>query len=175
MDDKHKETLSKANKGNNHSSRANRLKNKLFKEMLQEVVSANDNEKAMSVIRALIQKAEEGDLRAIDIVLDRIDGKVPNENKIDGRVDGNFNHTLNKPMRIITGIPSDSGRDYIDWIPDPNEPNGVKTLKEEDYKRLEVTPEEARKMDEEGWEGTTLEFREPKLRDANGNIVQDDS
>ena len=174
MDDKHKEALSKANLGNNHSSRANRLKNKLFKEMLQEVISANDNEKAMSVIRALIQKAEEGDLRAIDIVLDRIDGKVAQENKIDGRLDGNHNHSFNVPMRIITGIPNgDTGRDYIDLVPDGK--GGGRSLQKEDYEALEVTPEEARKMDEEGWEGTTIEFVEPPKRDADGNIVQDDS
>ena len=41
---------------------------------------------------------------------------------------------------------------------------------------MEVTPEEARKMDEEGWEGATIEFVEPQPRDADGNkIVQDDS
>jgi len=173
MDDKHKEALSRRNRGNNHSSRANRLKNKLFKEMLQEVISANDYEKALKVIEALIQKAEEGDLRAIDIVLERIDGKVPNENKIDGRLDGNLNHSINRPMRIITGIPDEDGRTYTDLIPDGK--GGSYPLKKEDYDRLEVTPEQAKKMDEEGWEGTTVEFVEPPQRDADGNIVQDDS
>jgi len=36
--------------------------------------------------------------------------------------------------------------------------------------------EGSKKMDEEGWEGMTVEFIEPHPRDANGNkIIKDDS
>jgi hypothetical protein len=170
MDDKHKEALSKANRGNNHSSRKNREKNKLFKHMINEVVSANDYEKALKVVESLVQKAEEGDLRATEIILDRIDGKVVQGNTIDGEI----NHNVNRPLRVITGIPDSDGRDYVDLIPTPD--GGRRPVTDEEYKTLRVTPEQAKQMDEEGWEGTTIEFIEPQPRDADGNkIVQEDT
>lgn len=169
MDDKHKEALSKANRGNNHSSLNNRLKNKLFKEMIQEVVSANDYEKAIKVVESLVQKAEDGDLRATEILLDRIDGKVVQGNTLEG----NINHNVNRPMRIITGIPDEDGRTYTDLIPDGK--GGMRPVTTEEYRTLEVTPEQAKKMDEAGWEGTTIEFVDAPPRDADGNIIQDDS
>ena len=170
MDDKHKEALSKANIGNSHSSRKNREKNKLFKHMINEVVSANDYAKALKVVESLVQKAEDGDLRATEIILDRIDGKVVQSNTLEG----NLNHNVNRPLRVITGIPDENGRDYVDLIPTPD--GGSRPVTDEEYKTLRVTPEEAKKMDEEGWEGMTVEFIEPHPRDADGNkIVQDDS
>ena len=76
-------------------------------------------------------------------------------------------------MRIITGIPDEDGRTYTDLFLDGK--GGSYPLKKEDYDRLEVTPEQAKKMDEEGWEGTTIEFVDAPPSDADGNLIQDDS
>ena len=170
MDDKHKEALSRRNRGNNHSSRANREKNKLFKQMINEVVSANDYEKAIKVVETLVQKAEDGDLRATEIILDRVDGKVMQGNTLEG----NINHNVNRPLRIVTGIPDSDGRDYVTLIPKGD--GSMHSVQDDEYKTLEVTREQAKKMDEEGWEGETIEFVDPLPRDADGKpIDQDDS
>jgi len=174
MNEDHKKAISKANKGNSHSSKENREKNKMLKNIIKEVVMDKDGTKAKEIIQALVNKATDGDLRAIEILLDRIDGKVPQQNKIDGRLDGNHNHSFSVPMRIVTGIKNhDTGRDYIDLVPDGK--GGSRPLQTSDYEKLEVTPEEAKKMDEEGWEGTTVEFVDPPDLDADGNFVRDDS
>lgn len=157
MEDSQKQAISKANRGNNHSSKENREKNKLLKNIIKEVVMEDDGTKAKEIVKALVDRATDGDLRAIEIILDRIDGKVVQENKIDG----DMSHNFNIPMRIVTGIEDeDDGRDYVDLVPDGN--GGSRALTSDDYRTLTVTPEQARKMDEEGWQGTTIEFVDAK-------------
>jgi hypothetical protein len=156
MEDKQKQAISRANRGNNHSSKENREKNKMLKNIIKEVVMEDDGTKAKEIVKALVDRATNGDLRAIEIILDRIDGKVVQENKIDG----DMSHNFNVPMRIITGIEDEDGRNYSDLFPDGK--GGARALTSDDYKTLTVTPEQAKKMDEEGWEGATIEFVDAK-------------
>lgn len=129
------------------------------KQMINEVVSANDYEKALKVVETLVQKAEDGDLRATEIILDRVDGKVMQGNTLEG----NINHNVNRPLRIVTGIPDSDGRDYVTLIPKGD--GTMHSVQDDEYKTLEVTKEQAKKMDEEGWEGTTIEFVDAKPKE----------
>ena len=77
------------NKGNTNSSK----KNRLLKETLNRIITQDDAKRARQVMEALVSKAEEGDTRAIDIVLDRIEGKVQSQTDIissDGSLQSNL-------------------------------------------------------------------------------------
>ena len=78
-----------ANKGNTHSSK----KNRLLKETLNRIVTQDDAKRARNMMEALVSKAEEGDTRALDIVLDRLEGKVQSQTDIissDGSLQSNL-------------------------------------------------------------------------------------
>jgi hypothetical protein len=78
-----------ANKGNTYSSK----KNRLLKETLNRIVTQDDAKRARSMMEALVSKAEEGDTRALDIVLDRLEGKVQSQTDIissDGSLQSNL-------------------------------------------------------------------------------------
>ena len=154
MNEDHKKAISNANKGNSHSSKENREKNKMLKNIIKEVVMDDDGLKAKEIIQALVNKATDGDLRAIEIILDRIDGKVVQENKIDG----NMGHDFNIPIRVITGI--DDDYEPIEVTPEP-----------EDNSIRKVTREQAKIEDERGWKGMTMKFVGTEgMFDADGNM-----
>lgn len=154
MNEEHKKAIIRANKGNSHSSKENREKNKMLKNIIKEVVMDDDGLKAKEIIRALVNKATDGDLRAIEILLDRIDGKVVQESKIDG----NMGHDFNIPIRVITGI--DDDYEPIEVTPEP-----------EDNSIRKVTREQAKIEDERGWKGMTMKFVGTEgMFDADGNM-----
>lgn len=95
----HKKAISDANRGNKHSSIKNRETNKYLKDILRRLVLVQDDgSKAYRIVNALIERAEEGDLRAIEIILDRLDGKAVQQ--LHANVDANYN----RPIKVITGI-----------------------------------------------------------------------
>lgn len=154
MNEDHKKAISNANKGNSHSSKENREKNKMLKNIIKEVVMDEDGLKAKEIIQALVNKATDGDLRAIEIILDRIDGKVVQENKIDG----NMGHDFNIPIRVITGI--DDDYEPIEVTPEP-----------EDNSIRKVTREQAKIEDERGWKGMSMKFEGTEgMFDEDGNM-----
>ena len=78
-----------ASVGNNYSSK----KNRLLKNTLNRIVTQDDAKRARSMMEALVSKAEEGDTRALDIVLDRLEGKVQSQTDIissDGSLQSNL-------------------------------------------------------------------------------------
>jgi hypothetical protein len=80
---------SEVNKGNTNSSK----KNRLLKNTLNRIVTQDDAKRARSMMEALVSKAEEGDTRALDIVLDRLEGKVQSQTDItssDGSLQSNL-------------------------------------------------------------------------------------
>ena len=154
MNEDHKKAISNANKGNSHSSKENREKNKMLKNIIKEVVMDEDGLKAKEIIQALVNKATDGDLRAIEIILDRIDGKVVQENKIDG----NMGHDFNIPIRVITGI--DDDYEPIEVTPEP-----------EDNSIRKVTREQAKIEDGRGWKGMSMKFEGTEgMFDEDGNM-----
>ena len=107
----HKKAISDANRGNKHSSIKNRETNKHLKDILRRLVLVQDDgNKAYQIVNALIDKARDGDLRAIEIILDRLDGKVVQQLHAD--VEQNYGI----PIRIITGI-DDVEKPYNTGIP----------------------------------------------------------
>lgn len=75
-----REKAAEVNKGNNYSSKNNRLMNNTLK----LIVTQDDAKRARRIMEALVAKAEDGDTKAIDMVLDRLEGKVVQENKLSG-------------------------------------------------------------------------------------------
>jgi len=78
-----------ASVGNNYSSK----KNRLLKNTLNRIVTQDDAKRARNMMEALVSKAEEGDTRALDIVLDRLEGKVQSQTDIissDGSLQSNL-------------------------------------------------------------------------------------
>jgi len=75
-----REKAREVNKGNNYSSKNNRLLNNTLK----LIVTQDDAKRARRIMEALVAKAEDGDTKAIDMVLDRLEGKVVQENKLSG-------------------------------------------------------------------------------------------
>ena len=75
-----REKAAEVNKGNNYSSKNNRLLNNTLK----LIVTQDDAKRARRIMEALVAKAEDGDTKAIDMVLDRVEGKVVQENKLSG-------------------------------------------------------------------------------------------
>jgi hypothetical protein len=78
-----REKAAEANKGNTHSSKINRLLSETLKRRLiqEEALRAN------LIVESLLSKAEEGDLTAINMVFDRMEGKPVAKQEISG-VDG---------------------------------------------------------------------------------------
>ena len=75
-----REKAREVNKGNNYSSKNNRLLN----DTLKRIVTQDDAKRARRIMEALVAKAEDGDTKAIDMVFDRLEGKVVQENKLSG-------------------------------------------------------------------------------------------
>ena len=75
-----REKATEVNKGNNYSSKNNRLLN----DTLKRIITQDDAKRARRIMEALVAKAEDGDTKAIDMVLDRVEGKVVQENKLSG-------------------------------------------------------------------------------------------
>ncbi len=84
-----REKAREASLGNNFSSK----KNRLLKDTLNRIITQDDALRARRVMEALVQKAEEGDTKAIDMVLDRIEGKVQSQTDITSS-DGSLSNNL---------------------------------------------------------------------------------
>ena len=144
----HKKAISDANRGNKHSSIKNRETNKYLKDILRRLVLVQDDgSKAYRIVNALIERAEEGDLRAIEIILDRLDGKVMQQLHAD--VEQNYS----VPIRIITGIDDD-------YEPRPG-----------DIPR--VTQEQADA--DEDFKGISVQYVPAPPRDADGKLIKTDT
>ena len=60
---------------------------------MNRIVTQDDAKRARNMMEALVSKAEEGDTRALDIVLDRLEGKVQSQTDIissDGSLQNNL-------------------------------------------------------------------------------------
>lgn len=67
-----REKAAEVNKGNQHSSKINRILNETLKrKLIQE-----EAKRANAVVEALLTQAEEGEISAIKEVFDRIEGKA---------------------------------------------------------------------------------------------------
>ncbi|MDA9097053.1 hypothetical protein N9J50_01830 [Methylophilaceae bacterium] len=84
-----REKAREASLGNNFSSK----KNRLLKDTLNRIITQDDALRARRVMEALVQKAEEGDTKAIDMVLDRLEGKVQSQTDITSS-DGSLSNNL---------------------------------------------------------------------------------
>ena len=95
------ERSSEVNKGNNYSSKTNRL----WAETLRRAVVQSDAERLRQIAEALIDKAASGDVSAIKEVFDRMDGKSVATTEITG-LDGS-----NLPISIAIDFvkPKDEG------------------------------------------------------------------
>ena len=94
-----KKAISKANKGNDYSSKENRMPTERLRMELKQ-----NPEKVKKIMVALIDKAISGDMAAIREVFDRVDGKVVNQ--INAEVSDN------RPIYVVTGIDNDdNGRE----------------------------------------------------------------
>ena len=89
-----RDKAAEVNKGNDYSSKINRI----LGETLKRKLIQNEAKRANRVIEALLDKAEAGDVPAIIQVFDRSDGKVMQESKISGNSD--------QPLiiQVVTGI-----------------------------------------------------------------------
>ena len=89
-----RDKAAEVNKGNDYSSKINRI----LGETLKRKLIQNEAKRANKVIEALLDKAEAGDVPAIIQVFDRSDGKVMQESKISGDSD--------QPLiiQVVTGI-----------------------------------------------------------------------
>jgi hypothetical protein len=89
-----RDKAAEVNKGNDYSSKINRI----LGETLKRKLIQNEAKRANRVIEALLDKAEDGDVPAIKEVFDRSDGKVMQESKISGDSD--------QPLiiQVVTGI-----------------------------------------------------------------------
>jgi hypothetical protein len=84
-----REKAREVNKGNNYSSKKNRLLN----DTLKRIITQDDAKRARRIMEALVSKAEDGDTKAIDMVMDRMEGKVQNQTDIvssDGSLSNNL-------------------------------------------------------------------------------------
>ena len=89
-----KKAISRANKGNDYSSKENRMPTERLRMELKQ-----NPEKVKKMMVALIDKAISGDMAAIREVFDRVDGKV--ETNVRAEV------VDNSPVYVITGIDND--------------------------------------------------------------------
>ena len=93
-----KKAISKANKGNDYSSKENRMPTERLRMELKQ-----NPEKVKKIMVALIDKAISGDMAAIREVFDRVDGKVVNQ--INAEVSDN------RPIYVVTGIEDDEEKE----------------------------------------------------------------
>jgi hypothetical protein len=89
-----REKAAEVSKGNNFSSKNNRL----WAETLKRALIQADGQKIRAIAEALIEKAASGDVSAIKELGDRVDGKSLQENKLTGDSE--------EPViiKIVTGI-----------------------------------------------------------------------
>lgn len=96
------------------NANSGRRQEKPFRDALRmELLAAGEDHKALRLIaKALISKAQDGDMQAVKELADRIDGKVPQALVGDDEHDPiNVNHKLDadKFTRAIAGLASRSG------------------------------------------------------------------
>lgn len=72
-----------ANRGNKHSSRANRM----WGDIIRRIAVQEDYKELNHIARTLFEKAKDGDMSAIKEIGDRIDGKSVSTTELSG-IDG---------------------------------------------------------------------------------------
>ena len=75
--------------GNNYSSK----KNRLLKNTLNRIVTQDDAKRARTVMEALVASAEDGNIKACEVILERLEGKVQSQTDItssDGSLQSNL-------------------------------------------------------------------------------------
>lgn len=70
----------------------------LFKDALVKISEGNDESDDVLIVKKVIEKAKAGDLKAVDIILDRTDGKAIQEVTVDATVE-NLGDGLTKEQR----------------------------------------------------------------------------
>ena len=66
-----------------------RPKKKLIDDALEELLSANDSELAVLIAHKLLAKAKRGELKAIQLIAERVEGKPKAKMEISAALDGN--------------------------------------------------------------------------------------
>jgi len=77
------------NLGNTNSSK----KNRLLKNTLNRIVTQDDAKRARTVMEALVASAEDGNVKACEVILERLEGKVQSQTDIissDGSLQNNL-------------------------------------------------------------------------------------
>ena len=92
------------------NANSGRKQEKPFRDALRmELASAGEDQRALrSIARALIAKAEDGDMQAIKELADRIDGKVPQG------IEGELQHGATDALAVLLTEIAQSGRKITD-------------------------------------------------------------
>lgn len=73
----------------------------LIKEAIQKVADGDAEPTDILIVRQLAKKAKEGDLKAMDIVFDRVDGKAEQTINLDGELTVNEGLTLEEKEALL--------------------------------------------------------------------------
>ena len=84
-----REKAAESNKGNTNSSK----KNRLLKDTLNRIITQDDALRARRVMEALVASAEDGNIKACEVILERLEGKVQNQTDITSS-DGSLSNNL---------------------------------------------------------------------------------
>tara|TARA_R110000787_G_scaffold110666_1_gene219363 strand:- start:1463 stop:1786 length:324 start_codon:yes stop_codon:yes gene_type:complete len=84
-----REKAREASLGNNFSSK----KNRLLKDTLNRIITQDDALRARRVMEALVASAEDGNIKACEVILERLEGKVQNQTDITSS-DGSLSNNL---------------------------------------------------------------------------------
>lgn len=82
------------NKGNQHSSKINRILNETLKRKLIQ----DEAKRANNVVESLLKQAEQGEISAIKEVFDRMEGKAVAKTELTGSDGGEL------VVKVVTGI-----------------------------------------------------------------------
>ena len=84
-----REKAREASLGNNFSSK----KNRLLKDTLNRIITQDDALRARRVMEALVASAEDGNIKACEVILERLEGKVQSQTDITSS-DGSLSNNL---------------------------------------------------------------------------------
>jgi len=73
----------------------------LIKEAIQKVADGEDEPADRLIVKQLVDKAKQGDLQAIDRVLDRVDGKAEQTINLDAEVTTNDGLTQEEKQALL--------------------------------------------------------------------------
>ena len=73
----------------------------LIREAITRVAEDTGTSDDKEIVKALVQKAKEGDLKAVDMVLDRVDGKAEQTINLDGELTVNDGLTQEEKEALL--------------------------------------------------------------------------